>query len=237
MLQVNQLKKQFGHTPVLRGVSFGVNEGESAVLLGPNGAGKSTLFNCIAMALRPTSGQITCDGRDIFAYPGEFRRQLGYISHFLFLYGDLTGLENLRFFARLYGLPASSPRIEESLQLMGMQAYRHQLVRTYSRGMKQRLSIARAMLHNPRLILLDEPFTGLDRHAAAKLQDLLARLKAEGKTVLMISHQLEHALAMGDRILTLVRGKIRDEQPARGLEPASLAARYMEVVARFEKEP
>lgn len=236
MLDIVYLKKDFGHHPVLRGINLRVADGETTIILGPNGAGKSTLFNCIAMVLKPSSGTVTFQGEDIYSHADHFRRQLGYISHHLFLYGDLSALENLRFFAGLYELKLTDQQIAEKLQFIGLYPHRNRPVRTFSRGMKQRLSIARALLHEPQLILLDEPFTGLDRHAAVILRDLLLRLRDEGRTILMISHHLEHALEMGSRIVTLVRGRIRSELTSQEAASTDLAAHYLEVVARFEKE-
>jgi len=154
------------------------------------------------------------------------------MSHSLFLYGDLTGLENLAFYAKLYGQSASHEQLEKHLRELGLTSFRKKPVRTYSRGMKQRLAIARVLLHDPDLLLLDEPFTGLDQHAGAGLRDLLLNLKHMGKTILMISHNLERALELSDRILIMVQGKIRDSQDIMpGLE-SNLRDSYFEWVGR-----
>ncbi len=237
LLAVQGVKKHFGAFPALKGISFDVAAGDFVAIVGPNGAGKSTLFNCIALTMRPSTGTIVFRGRDIHAHANEFRRALGYISHQLFLYSELSGFENLEFFARLYGLAGPRPRIEESLELMGLFPFRNRPVRTYSRGMKQRLAIARALLHNPAVVLLDEPFTGLDQHAAAILTGMLVRLRAEGKTVLLISHQLEHALELGSRILILAGGRIRSAMSAAEARGIPFREHYLETVAAAGGEP
>jgi heme exporter protein A len=232
LLRVEGVKKHFGAFPALKGVTFDVAAGEFVAVVGPNGAGKSTLFNCIALTLRPSAGAIAFRGRDIHEHADEFRSALGYISHQLFLYGELSAWENLEFFARLYGLADPGPRIDRSLETMGLFPFRHRPVRAYSRGMKQRLAIARALLHDPAIVLLDEPFTGLDQHAAAILHGLLLRLRAEGKTVLLVSHQLEHALELGDRILILAGGRIRSDMAADEARRIPFREHYLETVAR-----
>jgi len=230
LLEIQAVKKHFGEVPVLKGITFEVAAGEFVAVLGPNGAGKSTLFNCISQVMRPSAGQVRFRGEDIQRCGAVYRRQLGYISHQLFLYGELTGLENLQFFARLYGVDDAGERLAELLADMGLHSHRHRPVRTYSRGMKQRLAIARALLHEPGLVLLDEPFTGLDQHAAMFLAGLLQRLRGESKTVLMISHQLEHAVQLASRVLFLVHGKIRADLAGGQIHPPDLARRYLEAV-------
>lgn len=237
LLAVQGVKKHFGAFPALKGISFDVAAGDFVAIVGPNGAGKSTLFNCIALTMRPSAGKIAFRGRDIHAHENEFRRALGYISHQLFLYGELSGFENLEFFARLYGLAGPRRRIEESLELMGLFPFRNRPVRTYSRGMKQRLAIARALLHDPAVVLLDEPFTGLDQHAAAILTGMLVRLREEGRTVLLISHQLEHALELGSRILILAGGRIRSAMTAAEACGIPFRDHYLQTVAAAGGEP
>ncbi len=232
ILGLKKVRKHYGRFPALRSVDLSLHQGEFLAIVGPNGAGKSTLMNCIAMVLRPSGGTIQFRGENIYHRETEFRRSLGYISHFLFLYGELTGMENLEFYARLYGLRIGRPAIEESLERMGLFAFRHQAVRTYSRGMKQRLAIARALIHEPEIVLLDEPFTGLDQHASAILQDLLLALREAGKTVLMISHDLDRAVELADRVVVMIRGKIRESLSTREAQGMDFRAHYIELVAR-----
>jgi len=234
LLRVKKLHKHFGHFPALRGISFDVAAGDFISIVGPNGAGKSTLLRCVATLQRPTTGTITFRGRDIFAQTADIRRRLGYMSHTLFLYGELTGQENLDFYARLFGVPDHRSRGEDLLDQLGLYPYRHQPVRTYSRGMRQRLAIARVMLHGPDLFLLDEPFTGLDQHGGQSLLDLLQTLKAQGRTILMISHNLDRALEISTRLHIMVRGKIRDTSTIGPGEAPLFRERYLDVVRRQE---
>jgi len=236
LLKVKNVKKHFGHFPALRGISFDLSRGEFLSIVGPNGAGKTTLLNCLSMVMRPASGDVFYNGRNIYDEAESFRRKLGYISHSLFLYGELTGFENLKFYSRLYGIDPHEDKIDSLLHSLGILQVKNQPVRTYSRGMKQRLAIARAILHRPEIVFLDEPFTGLDQHASSVLTDLLLKQKTEGKTVILISHQLKHALQMGDRVLIIVKGKIRSELKATDLSEEDFRKHYIEVVSRVGGE-
>ncbi|MBN2433443.1 MAG: heme ABC exporter ATP-binding protein CcmA [Acidobacteria bacterium] len=235
LLQIKNVRKHFGHFPALRGISFDVAAGDFISIVGPNGAGKSTLLRCIATLQRPTAGTITFRGRDIFDQTADIRRRLGYMSHTLFLYGELTGQENLNFYARLFDVPHPRERGEALLNQLGLFPYRHHTVRTYSRGMRQRLAIARVMLHEPDIFLLDEPFTGLDQHGGQGLLELLHTVKAQGRTILMISHDLDRALEISTRLHIMVQGKIRDTSTIRAGEAPLFRDRYLDVVRRQEK--
>jgi heme exporter protein A len=193
---------------VLRGVHLDVRPGEFVTLVGPNGAGKSTLMRIMATLLQPTAGEVTIGGWLLPQYGERVRRYIGLVSHQPMLYGDLTAAENLHFFARLYGLPDGEKRVATALKQVGLAARQRDPVRTFSRGMVQRLTIARATLHEPEVLLLDEPYTGLDQDASHLLDDLLKREKGHGRTILMITHDLVHGLDLGDRIVILDRGKI-----------------------------
>lgn len=232
LLGVHSLTKHFGALAALRGVSLDIQAGEFVVLAGPNGAGKSTLLNCISLILQPTSGTIRYRGTDIRAVATEFRRGLGYIAHYLFLYGDLTGQENLRFFARLHGCSPGPAELAHRLDGVGLKAAGDRPVRTYSRGMRQRLAIARALVHRPEFLLLDEPFTGLDPQAANRLTDLLGQLRGEGRTVLMITHDLPRALILGDRLLIMNRGRLCGQVRPGDPDAADLDGLYLHLVAR-----
>ncbi len=149
--------------------------GEYVTLVGPNGAGKTTLLRILATLIRPTSGTVRIAGMDVARAGPEIRRYIGFLSHRTLLYEDLTAEQNLRFYARLYGIPDASARMDELLQRVGLADRRHDLVRTFSRGMQQRLAVARALIHCPSILLLDEPYTGLGPDAAGALQSLLER--------------------------------------------------------------
>ena len=176
MIRVHHLTKAFGNKVALRGINLHVAEGESLVIFGPNGAGKTTLIRILASLSRPTSGSVSIGGLDLATHAEGIRRYLGVVSHAPLLYDSLTAEENLRFFARLYGMTAPQARITAMLERVGLNQRRGDLVRTFSRGMTQRLAIARALLHDPLVLLLDEPDTGLDPQAAEMLHDLLAQL-------------------------------------------------------------
>jgi len=207
-IQVRKLTKSFGHQVALRGVDLCVDEGEFLTLFGPNGAGKTTLIRIIASLARPTAGTVHVQGEDLGKAATAMRRNLGLISHNPLLYGDLTPDENLRFFAKMYDLPRPAQRIDEVLEQVGLSARRRDPVRTFSRGMVQRLTIARAILHDPAIMLLDEPYTGLDLQAADMLRAVLQELAALNRTVILTTHNLEQGLEMCDRAAILNRGRV-----------------------------
>lgn len=232
MIQVDGLIKRFGYTVVLRGVSLRIPEGQTVVLLGPNGAGKTTLLRILATLLKPSAGRVRIGGFDLAKNPHRVRHLLGYVSHQPLLYPDLSARENLRFFARLYGMSRADVRIDELLETVGLARRADDLVRTFSRGMVQRLTIARALLHNPPILLLDEPDTGLDPHAAAMLAALLRDVAGSGRTILLTTHNLARGVDFADRVLVLAGGKIVADEPAAQLTTGSLSELYTSAVAR-----
>jgi heme exporter protein A len=206
MILVKKLVKRFGPLPVLRELDFEVESGEFVALLGPNGAGKTTLLRILATLSRPTSGLVKIASYRLPQSGTALRAHLGVVSHQPLLYGDLTAEENLRFFAKFYSV--NRERILEVLALVGLTKRKDDLVRTYSRGMQQRLTIGRAILHNPRILLLDEPHTGLDQEAGEILDKVLQAVALEGRTVVMTSHDLVRAANLASRVDLLSRGKI-----------------------------
>lgn len=232
MIQVRGLVKRFGYTVVLRGVSLDVPAGQTVVLLGPNGAGKTTLLRILATLLKPSAGRVAIGGYDLVRHPEAVRHLLGYVSHQPLLYPDLSARENLRFYARLYGMEKPGARIEEMLEVVGLARRGDDLVRTFSRGMVQRLTIARALLHNPPILLLDEPDTGLDPQAAAMLARLLRSVAGEGRTILLTTHNLARGVDFADRVLVLAGGKIVADEPASALTSSTLSELYTDVVTR-----
>lgn len=242
MIETRNLTKAFGSKYALRGVDLRVMAGESLVLFGPNGAGKTTLVRILASLSRPSGGSVRIGGLDLASHADGIRRYLGVVSHAPLLYDSLTAEENLRFFARLYDLPQPEPRIAEMLQRVGLYARRGDLVRTYSRGMVQRLAIARALLHDPEVLLLDEPDTGLDPQAAEMLHGLLAELSGRdavkrlhatslpqhqrSRTIITVTHSLERGLAIADRVAILVNGRIVYDAPVHGLAATEFRAVY-----------
>lgn len=226
LLSVRDLSKRFGAHWALREVNFDVQAGEFISLFGPNGAGKTTLIRLIATLGKPTSGQVLLDGRPLTSGQVEARRAIGFVSHQPLLYPDLTAQENLQFFARLYGLPDRPQRIASLLERVGLAHRADDPVRQFSRGMQQRLALARALLHGPRLLLLDEPFTGLDPVATDWLTELLADLSRQGHTVLMTSHDLERGVALASRVMILAAGRLAFNANAASLTPGELPRAY-----------
>lgn len=231
MIEARTLTKTFGLNPVLRGLDFTVPKGQFLTLLGPNGSGKSTLLRILAGLSRPTAGTVHIGGWEL---PGEadyVRAQLGVVSHLPLLYDTLTAEENLLFFARLYGIPGAQRRatVQAMLERVGLHRRARDVVQTFSRGMQQRLAIARAILHDPAVLLLDEPYTGLDQDAAALLDDLLREVAVAGRTVVMTTHDLRRGYAHADRIAILSRGKIAFDAPTETFASDDLPRIYADV--------
>ena len=239
MIELRKLTKAFGSKIALRGVDLRVEPGESLVIFGPNGAGKSTLIRILSSLSRPTSGKVLIGGLDLATHADGIRRYLGVVSHAPLLYDSLTAEENLRFFAQLYGMKDPASRIAEMLEQVGLVARRNDLVRTFSRGMVQRLAIARALLHDPQVLLLDEPDTGLDPQAAEMLHGLLVQLSGRSsesadqrtgesaqRTIVTVTHSIERGLAIADRVVILAGGKLVFEGDARGMTPMEFRPLY-----------
>jgi heme exporter protein A len=229
MIEVRGLVKAFGQKPILRGVNLHVGPGEFVALLGPNGAGKTTLLRILASLSRPTLGEVRIAGYELPAQASAVRQRLGVVSHQPLLYGDLTAEENLRFYARMYGLRDIEKRVDDVLDLIGLRSRRRDLVRQYSRGMQQRLAIGRAVLHDPEVLLFDEPHTGLDQDAAAMLDVVLRQVAARGRAVLMTSHDLLRASDLASRIDVLSRGTIKASWHSGEIEAHDLPAHYRSV--------
>jgi heme exporter protein A len=231
-IEVRKLVKSFGHQVALRGVDLEVAEGEFMTLFGPNGAGKTTLIRCVSSLMRPSAGTVRLRGQDLSQAATSLRCHIGLISHNPLLYGDLTADENLRFFARMYNLAQAEPRIDAVLEQVGLLARRRDPVRDYSRGMVQRLAIARAILHDPSIMLLDEPYTGLDLQAADMLRAVLQDLAASNRTVILTTHNLEQGLEMCDRAAILHRGKVVWDGSRVGLDLVGMKQIYRDVTGR-----
>jgi len=228
-VQLRGLTRRFGATPILRGLDLTVAAGETLALFGPNGAGKTTLLRTLAGLLRANEGEARVFGT---ALPGgaRLRRRLGYLGHESSLYRDLSPHENLRYYARLYGIE-DPDRPQAMLARVGLERFADRRVATFSRGMLQRLGLARALLHEPDLLLLDEPLTGLDPSGGELLAQLLAEQRSRGATVLMATHDLERALASATRAVIVSRGRIAwDSGPALP-DVATMALRYSQAMA------
>lgn len=231
MIEATNVSKVFGLRPVLRGVDLTVQPGEFVALFGPNGAGKTTFLRILATLTRPTGGAVRINGHALPQQAAAARASLGVVSHQPLLYGDLSARENLRFYARMYGLngPQRETRIDEVLRAVGLHKREADLVRTFSRGMQQRLAIARAILHEPPVLLLDEPYTGLDQDAAAALDGVLQEVATRGRTVLMTTHDIVRGLALAGRVLILSGGRIAYEAKSEGLGAVAFAETYADI--------
>ena len=231
MIEVKKLVKRFGMKAVLRGVDFHVQTGEFVALLGPNGAGKTTFLRILASLSRPSMGQVKVAGFMLPAQSAAVRQRLGVVSHMPLLYGDLTADENLQFYGRMYNIPALKERITEVLDLVGLSPRRRDMVRTFSRGMQQRLAIGRAVLHNPDVMLFDEPYTGLDQDASEMLDGVLKNVAAAGRTVVMTSHDLARAEDLATRFDILSRGVIAASSTCAELGNSNLLTFYKQALA------
>jgi heme ABC exporter ATP-binding subunit CcmA len=207
-IEVRALTKQFGYKKVLNRINLSVKKGESLALFGPNGAGKTTLIRILSSLARPTSGEVLVGGYDPNSEGEDLRRIIGVISHNTFLYDNLTAFENLKFYGRMYDVRDLKEKIEEVLELVGLRERIHDRVQTFSRGMQQRLSVARMMLHEPAILLLDEPYAGLDQNGMETLKGILEGFREGGKTTIMTSHDLERGLEMCSRVAIIHSGVI-----------------------------
>jgi heme exporter protein A len=230
MIQVRKLVKRFGLKTVLNGLDFEVRSGEFVALLGPNGAGKTTFLRILASLSRPTLGQVSIAGYELPKEAAPVRARLGVVSHLPLLYNDLTAEENLRFYARMYGLGNAESRINEVLDIVGLRKRRADLVRTYSRGMQQRLAIGRAVLHDPDVMLFDEPYTGLDQDASSMLDEVLKTVASQGRTIVMTSHDLARTEELATRFDILSRGRIAASAGREGLGGKNLLDYYKQVI-------
>ncbi len=208
VIAVEKLDKTFGARWALRGVTFNINQGEIVALVGPNGAGKTTLLRIIGTLSRPNAGQIHIGKIPLAEHPNSARAAIGFVGHQTFMYDDLTAWENLNFYARLYDLPDISTRVREVAARVGIENRLSDVTRTLSRGLQQRLAIARMLLHQPAVFLLDEPYTGLDKIAADLLDQIMADAQREGRAVLFSTHDLERGLAICDRAIIMKAGRI-----------------------------
>lgn len=238
MIVVRNLVKRFGPKTVLQRLDFRVEAGEFVALLGPNGAGKTTFLRILASLARPTLGLVQIAGRQLPHEAAAVRRRLGVVSHQPLLYGELSAEENLRFYGRMYAVPRLEARLAEVLELVGLFPRRGEPVRTFSRGMQQRLAIGRAVLHDPDVLLLDEPHTGLDQDASEMLDAVLRQVSARGRTVVITSHDLVRVADLASRFDVLSRGSIQASARREQIPPDGLLAFYRRaLVAAKEQQP
>jgi len=207
-IEVRGLIKKFGYKTALRNIDLVLKKGDSLALFGPNGAGKSTLIQVLCSLLRPTSGSVRIGGFEAPHDREALHQIIGLIGHQTFLYPHLTAYENLKFYGVMYRVDRLSFRITEVLDLVGLSDSRNDAVQNFSRGMQQRLSIGRAILHDPMVMFLDEPFTGLDQQGSEDFIKLILQFREQGKTVIMASHQLQLGLELCERAAILKSGRI-----------------------------
>ena len=230
IVEVSDLTRTFGPRRAVAGVSFSLAAGECLAVFGPNGAGKTTLLRVLAGLLKPTSGSARVSG---IALPGGAlaRSRIGLISHHTMLYDALSARENVSFVARLYGMRAADARVDDALRRMAMLERANTPVRSLSRGMQQRVSIARAMVHSPQLVLADEPYSGLDDSGARALTALLQELRAAGASIIIVTHNLVEGLSLATRAVVMQAGRFVRQDATDRIDASSYATTYREALA------
>lgn len=208
IIEVQKLEKKFGYKTVLRKMDLSLIKGEFLALFGPNGAGKTTLIHILCALMQPSAGRAWVAGFDTRDDRQAVSRTVGVISHQPYLYPHLTAFENLKFYGTMYGVERLNERIEQLIAMVGLEAVADERVQNFSRGMQQRLSVARAIIHGPAILLLDEPYTGLDQHGAETLRQILLHFRSEGKTIVMTSHDLNKGLELCHRAAILNSGRL-----------------------------
>jgi len=208
MIEAVNLSKRYGRFSVLDGIQLHIGDNEFVGLMGRNGTGKTTFLKILSLLIRPSGGELKFDGKSSKTQLEAILSKIGLVSHQVFLYGDLSARENLIFFAHMYGVQDIRTKIDHLLKRVGLEHRSNDPARKFSRGMQQRLSIARALIHNPKILLLDEPYTGLDTGSSTLLDDMIQEFYQNGNTVILVSHDIEQTLKMAKRLLVLNRGSV-----------------------------
>jgi heme exporter protein A len=211
VIDIKGLTKQADNKLILRGIDLSIKQGETVAILGPNGAGKSTLLKVLSTLIKPTTGQVMINGLNLKKNQLEIKKLFGYLPHSSLLYDQYSPLENLIFFGKLYGVNNPEKRATELVKEVGLSFFLNEPVKNFSRGMIQRIAIARAIVHEPKILYLDEPHTGLDQGAIAILNNVIVSMKEKGTTTLMVTHDFKQAAEICDRILIMKNGKIVDD--------------------------
>ncbi|MDD5771847.1 MAG: ABC transporter ATP-binding protein [bacterium] len=230
VIEVKQVSKYFGKKVALNNVNLSLCNSESLTLFGPNGAGKSTLLKIMSTLLHPSAGDVTICGISIHDDKPSIRKYIGIISHDSFLYGNLTAEENLFFYGKLYGVKNLKNRVDELLEKFNLTIHRDTLVRTFSRGMSQRLAIARAIIHDPAIIFLDEPYTGLDPQASDSLTNILFGFHQDKKTMIITTHDLEKGWTTATKIAILACGEIRLLEDKSNIKKENISEIYLNCI-------
>jgi heme ABC exporter ATP-binding subunit CcmA len=230
LLLARDLTKTFGRFTALRSLSLAVPEGEFLTIVGRNGAGKTTFLKIVSSIVRSYTGEVLLGGRNLKDADEDTRRKIGFVSHESLLYKDLTVRDNLSYYARMYGVPDRDRKIDEMIRRVGLDAKSTVLVSALSRGMKQRLSLARAFIHEPSVLLLDEPFTGLDERASEILEEVLAEFKRSRGTVIMVTHDIDRGWTHADRVVVFEKGTVAHEISARETSPDVFKDEYRRIL-------
>lgn len=236
VIALKNVTKKYGHVEALKGVSFSLEQGDFLTVLGPNGAGKSTLLKILSTQTRPTGGELTFSGIPLSKLTDDFRKKFGVISHQSFLYENLSAEENLKFYGKMYGISNLEERVEKMLATVQLTKRKDDPVRTYSRGMLQRVSIARALVHDPDLIFLDEPYTGLDQHASQVLTDILLEQFEHHKTIVLVTHNLSLGYRLASKIAIMSRGGFALYDAKENIAESDFEKTYLDVVAATKGE-
>ena len=230
MIEVKGLVKRIGDQTILRGIQLNIEKGQTVGILGSNGAGKSTLLKVLATIMKPTSGTVTIAGNDVKKQALQVKQMLGYLPHASMVYDHFSPYENLKFFGALYHVPNLEKKIPELIDKVGLKLFTHEPIRSFSRGMTQRIAIARAIIHEPQLLLLDEPHTGLDQSAIQILNQVLEEMKENQVTTLMVTHDFLQAAKVCDRFIIIKGGKVADDFSMAEGDVSTLYARYKMIV-------
>jgi len=208
IIEAKGVKKEFGFKSVLKGVNLQMKEGDFLALFGPNGAGKTTFIQILCSLMLPSSGKVCIVGFDPRSDREALCEVIGFVSHNTFLYHNLSAYENLKFYGMMYTVQGLDAKIEKLLELVGLADFPNDKVQTFSRGMQQRLSLARAIIHDPMVLFLDEPYTGLDQLGAEELKQILVEFRDKGKTIIMTSHNLDRGLELCNQVAILRSGRM-----------------------------
>nr|WP_263325765.1 ABC transporter ATP-binding protein [Neobacillus sp. Marseille-Q6967] len=226
MIEIKKLVKQADNKLILKGIDLSIKQGETVAILGPNGAGKSTLLKVMATLIKPTSGSVTINGFDLKKDHFKVKKLFGYLPHSSLLYDQYTPLENLVFFGDLYGVKDVELRARELVKEVGLSFFINEPVKNFSRGMIQRIAIARAIIHDPKILLLDEPHTGLDQGAISILNNVILSMKEKGCTTLMVTHDFKQAAEICDRIIIVKNGRVAEDFKVRNNQLDFVSKKY-----------
>jgi heme exporter protein A len=230
MIEIKKLTKQADNKRILRGVDLSIKKGETVAILGPNGAGKSTLLKVLATLIKPTSGRVVINEMDLKKNHIQIKKIMGYLPHSSLLYDHYSPLENLVFFGNIYDVKNVEQRAVELVKEVGLSFFLNEPVKNFSRGMIQRIAIARAIVHEPEILLLDEPHTGLDQGAISILNNVILSMKQKGTTTLMVTHDFKQAAEICDRIIIVKNGKIVDDFTIENQNLGFVSEKYEQLV-------